>query len=202
MRGLDGRLAAGILLLATACASSPPTRFYALEPIPPAHRTEGQIRPPVKILAVHVPPLLDREQIVREGSPGELIVSDTNRWGAPLAEMTRDVLTQDLLLRLPEGSVILPQQPAPPQTNTITVDILHLQAQADGAVLLEGGWSLIPPGTEAPSLARAIHISEPSGAADYARQARAMSLALGQLADDIARMVSGHDGQAPAPGAP
>lgn len=184
---LAGLLAAGVTILAAACASSPPTRFYTLEPIPPAHRSTGSIRGPVKIAVVHVPPLLDREQIVSEGRPGELIVSDTNRWGAPLADMTRAVLTQDLLLRLPEGSVILPQQPAPPQTNTITVDILRLQAQASGEVRLEGGWSLIPPGAEAPSLDAGIHLSQPAAAADYAQQANAMSLALGRLADDIAR---------------
>ncbi|HZO22183.1 MAG TPA: PqiC family protein [Steroidobacteraceae bacterium] len=183
-------LAIALAALGAGCASSPPTQFFTLEPIPASHPAPEVPHGPIQIVAVHIPPLLDRDQIVREGSPGALIVSDRHRWGAPLGEMMRGVLTQDLLLRLPAGAVVLPQQPAPPQTNTLTVDVLRFVADASGNVILEGAWSLVPPGSDTSTVNLGIHITEPAGGADYAQQAHAMSLAVAQLADEIAGLVS------------
>ncbi len=183
-------LAIGVAALAAGCASSPPTQFFTLEPIPASHSLPEVPHGPIQIVAVHIPPLLDRDQIVREGSPGALIVSDRHRWGAPLGEMMRGVLTQDLLLRLPATAVVLPQQPAPAQTNTLTVDVLRFEADGSGSIILEGAWSLVPPGSDNSTVNLGIHITEPASGADYAPQVHAMSLALAQLADDIAGLVS------------
>lgn len=183
-------LAASLLAWTAGCASSPPTRFYTLEPVQSQHGMTAMYRGPIQVAAVHIPPLLDRDQMVREGGRNELVVSDGNRWGAPLAQMLRSVLTQDLLLRLPASAVVLPQQPAPAQTSVITVDVLRFQAEPSGSVVLEGAWSLVPPGSETASLNLGVHISEPANAQDYAAQAQAMSSALGRLADDIAGLLS------------
>jgi uncharacterized lipoprotein YmbA len=133
--------------------------------------------------------LLDRDQIVRERAPGELEVSEVHRWGAPLSGMLRDVLTQDLALRLPAGSVLLPQQPAPALAASITVDVLSLEARGDH-ISFEGAWSLVPANSEVPSLNRTVHLREPANAQDYAAQVHAMSVALGHLADAMAGALS------------
>ncbi|MGH8137476.1 MAG: PqiC family protein [Steroidobacteraceae bacterium] len=168
------------------CASSPPTQFYTLEVVP-AQRRERQIsHAPVQVAVVHVPPILDRQEIVRGTGSNTVIVSNRHRWAAPMGDMMRRVLTQDLLERLPANAIMLAEQPAPAQTSVLTVDILQFQSEASGQVVLDGSWSLVPAGTETPILSRRVHLTESAGPQDYAMQAKSMSRAVGQLADDIA----------------
>jgi uncharacterized lipoprotein YmbA len=42
-----------------------------------------------------------------------LEVSQQDRWTAPLGDMTRNVLSQDLASRLPNGAIIPPDAPLP-----------------------------------------------------------------------------------------
>lgn len=184
-------LAALLAALLAGCASSPPSRFYALNAVVPTAPSQpaAPLQSPVRVAAVHIPPVLDRTEIVRRGPGNELEISGLNRWGAPLDEMIQRVLTQDLLERLPPGRVVLPSGPAPAQTGRIVLDILQLQSDAAGAVDFEGSWSLLEPGSSSPSLIRDIHYSETARPGDYGDQAAAMSRMLGRLADDIASSV-------------
>lgn len=183
---LSGSLAASL----AGCASSPPTHFYALIAVAPeasADTAASGLRRPVRVAAVHIPPVLDREEIVQRGPGNELEISGLNRWGAPLDEMIQRVLTQDLLERLPAGRVVLPSSPAPPGTDQIIVEILQFQSDAAGAVVFEGSWSLLASGSSTPSAVRHVQYSETAKPGDYGDQAATMSRMLGHLADDIAR---------------
>lgn len=189
-----------------SCASSPPTQFYTLEPVQPCQprsagangcqpvsiqeRTLHASGGPIQVAPVHVPALLERQEIVSERGPSELILSNRHRWGAPVAEMTRRTLTQDLLQRMQGNQVVLPEQPAPPNTREIVVDILRLQSDAGGRVVLQGSWSLLPAGSDTPTLMRNFSFAEQASASSYAAQVQAMSRLLGQLADDIAGAVA------------
>ena len=195
--------------LLASCASSPPTQFYTLEPVQPCQpsgagsaganacgpvsireRTLHASTGPIQVAPVHIPAVLERQEIVTERGPNELILSNRHRWGAPLAEMTRRTLTQDLLQRMQANEVVLPEQPAPPNTREIVVDILRLQYDAAGRVLLQGSWSVLPSGSDTPSLMRNFSLAGQAGATSYAEQVQAMSRLLGQLADDIAGAVA------------
>src|SRR5579871_4845128 len=112
------------LLLVGGCASSPPVRFFALSVEPASTDAKRASKAHVQITAVHIPGVLDRQQMVC-GSGAELTVSDQHRWAAPLAEMIQRVLTQDLAARSPGGMVVLPQEPAPVGTAQIVIDILQ-----------------------------------------------------------------------------
>ena len=140
---------------------------------------------PIQLAPVRIPAVLERQEIVTERGSNELLLSNRHRWGAPLGEMTRRTLTQDLLQRLQESEVVLPEQPAPPNTREIVVEILRLQSDAGGRVLLQGSWSLLPPGSDSPSLMRNFSLAEQASATSYADQVQAMSRLLGRLADDI-----------------
>jgi hypothetical protein len=175
----------GMICLTGGCASSPPVQFYTLGVVP-AERRMGALDAPVQIGAVHLPSVLDRQEMVRERGPNQLELSNEHRWGAPLADMTRRVLTQDLQDRLPASMVVLPEQPAPPHTRVIVIDILKFESESSGHVVLQGSWSLVSTGSDTPSSSRPMQIDEHAPAQDYAAQAQAMSRAVGQLADSIA----------------
>ena len=180
-----------LILTLSACASSPPTRYFALDPVAsgagPAQG--GGMGTPVKIDAVHIPPALDRDSIVRGESDNQLRISSEDRWAGDLGEMIRRVLTQDLAARLPSGMVIAPESPAPPSARGVVVDIMTFQPQA-GEVVLDADWTLLQ-GTQSNAvLRRSVHLTTPA-ASSAQSQAAAMSTLLGQMADAIASQM-GH----------
>jgi len=174
-----------LTLTLAACASSPPTRFFALDAVAPAATsTQERAGAPVKIDAVHIPPALDRESMVRGESGNQLEISSQERWAGDLAEMIRRVLTQDLAARLPSGMVIAPESPAPPSARGVVVDILTFQPRA-GEVELDADWTLLEGTQSNPVLRRSLQLTAPA-AASAQDQAAAMSALLGQLADRMA----------------
>jgi len=179
------------LLTVAGCASSPPTRYFALDPVAPAAASgadrAGGAGVPVKVDAVHIPPALDRESMVRGESGNQLQISSQDRWAGDLGEMIRRVLTQDLASRLPAGMVIAPQSPAPPKAHGLVVDILTFQPQA-GEVVLDADWTLLQGTQSNPVVRRSVHLTA-SGASQAQDEAAAMSTLLGQLADDIAQNI-------------
>jgi uncharacterized protein len=175
------------LLMLAGCASSPPTRFFALDAVPPAAPPADGSGVPVKIDAVHIPPALDRESMVRGESDSQLQISSQDRWAGDLGEMIGRVLTQDLEQRLPSGMVIAPQSPAPTGTRGVVVDILTFQPQA-GEVVLDADWTLLEGTQSNPMLHRSVHLTA-NAATSAQDEAAAMSALLGQLADGIATQV-------------
>ena len=150
---------------------------------------------PLQIASVRLPSALDRREIVREDTPNKLTVSNQDRWGAPLADMTQRVLSQDLTLRLAPGRVVLPGQPAPAGTSAISVEIVEFGADASGSMVLDGSWSIVPGGSDTAVATQRFQLRQPAVHGDYAEQAHVMSILLGQLADEIATQVtqgSGH----------
>jgi uncharacterized lipoprotein YmbA len=172
-------------LMLPACASSPPTHFFTLTPAASVGRSSAAPAFPVQVAAVHIPAILDRQAMVRQTGPNALSISDQNRWGAPLGEMARNVLTQDLTERLPQGAVILPDAPATASAARLVVDIASFTEEAGGRVRLQGSWALMrgqPPKT---ILNRDMNLECKAGGDDPAAQAAAMSRLVGQLADSI-----------------
>lgn len=179
-------LALGVAMLISACGSSPKTQFYTLDPVPPQAPMQAAASIPVQVAAVHIPPALDRQEIVRETAPHQLDVSDQNRWGGPLDNVIQRVLTQDLSQRLPPSGVVLPQEPAPPRHDAIVVDILQFDEDASGQVVFDGSWSLTASDSDKPLVNRHLRLSARAGSNSYGDQVAAMSQVLGELSDNIA----------------
>jgi uncharacterized lipoprotein YmbA len=186
------RLLPVLLVLAlSGCASSPPTRFFTLDALPPAAPVRGSKgQAPLKVDAVHIPPSLDRSSIVRGARGNELEISSRDRWAGDLGETIRRVLTQDLASRLPAGTVIAPDAPAPPSARGLVIDILTFQPQGAGEVVLDADWTLLEGTQSHPVLNRSEHLTA-AGAPSAQGEAAAMSTLLGELADAIAAQIPG-----------
>lgn len=179
-------VAIALIVVLAGCASSPPTRFYTLDPIMPAG--QGPVSTPLtlQVASVHLPAVLDRQEMVRESAPETLQLSDRNRWGAPLGGMMRRVLSQDLAARLPAGAVLGPDASPPAGAKVLVVDVLRFDAGPSGTVALEGSWTLFAAGSDRALLTRPIRLASSSPVRSYHDQAIAMSRLLGRLADQIA----------------
>jgi uncharacterized protein len=173
-----------------ACGSSPKTQFFTLSPASAGAPTTATIAQPVTVAAVHVPGTLDRLEMVRPTGTNTVDVDSTDRWTAPLGDMTRRVLSEDLATRLPKDKVVLPDAPAPPRTAEIVVSISEFGPDPKGGSILSGSWSLVKNGGGAPSLSRNFELR--GGAAQSAAaQAAVMSNLLAQLAGQIASALPG-----------
>ena len=143
----------------------------------------------MKVDAVHIPALLDRRAMVRSAAANQLDISSQDRWGASFGPMARGVLTQDLQSRLPSGTVIPPEVPAPRNARGLVVDILSFIPDGSGQLALNCDWALLEGTPAHPVLSQTARLSEPV-ANTPSSQAHAMSELLGQLADQIAAAAS------------
>lgn len=182
-------LAAAAAVLA-GCGSSPPTRFFTLDAAPASAPVAATAAiAPVRVDAVHIPPVLDRPELVRETAANEVTVSDFAHWSAPLGETARRTLTQDLAARLPAGAVTYPDAPKPADGRGLVVDILSVGHDGDHAVM-DVGWTLTAGLTAsgAPPVAytaRTLRVTAPAAAGPGA-QAVELSALLSRLADAVA----------------
>jgi uncharacterized lipoprotein YmbA len=172
-----------LVTLLGGCGSSPPVEYFALAPTAQHGTAVSAIATPIQVARVHLPPSLDRKQMVRHTGAFTLDISDQHRWSAPLDEMIRQVLSQDLMKLLPPGGVILPHEPAPASTRKVVVNVLEFAPDAQGTIRFEGTWSVIAPGE--PLANRTVQLSEPAGS-DTAAQVRSMSRIVERLAAQIA----------------
>ena len=179
--------AVGVLALA-GCASAP-THFFVLDPTPPAQPSVQSSAPvpptPIQLTSVHIPPDLDRPEVVVQVAANRLKLSDQDHWAAPLGEMIRRVLSQDLDSRLPAGLVVAPDAPAPVSTRAVVVDILEFRSTG-GQVDLQANWTLLAAGSGRPVLSREVRLTADSGAGGADAQAAAMSRLLGEFATGMA----------------
>jgi uncharacterized lipoprotein YmbA len=159
--------------------------FFTLDPMESAHPSTAVARVVIQVGAVHLPPELDRKTMVSQSAPNTLTVAEQDRWGAPLDQMVRRVLTEDLIQRLPQGEVIAPEDTAPAGSQVIALNILRFQREPTGAVVLDGTWSASVAGSDDPGVEHALALKAAGVQNNSAAQARAMSQLVGDLADAI-----------------
>ncbi len=183
-----------------AACSSPANRYYTLSAQPqaaaePASAAAGLVSRTVAIGEIKLPGALDRPQIARRLGPNQLEFAAYDRWAGPLDSMIRRVLEADLRARLPQGAVLVDDNPSAPANVTIAVDISRFDADKAGQVTLDAGWEKLGKDGAVSGAPRQASIIEPGLGPHAAAVAAAMSRAIAALA---ARIAAGL-GQAVAP---
>ncbi|HUZ12791.1 MAG TPA: PqiC family protein [Caulobacteraceae bacterium] len=178
-------IAVGALGLA-ACSHSPPTSFYTLDPTPAVGEASSAPATRIQLQAVHIPAVLDRPQVVSEVAADRLRISEQDHWGAPLADLIRRALAQDLAARLAPGLLVLPGAPRPAGARQLVVNILAFEAGTDGRVRLQASWTLLPAAKSQAPLTRDVDLIAKQPSSNAKAQAKSMSALLGRLADQIA----------------
>jgi uncharacterized lipoprotein YmbA len=177
-----------VVLLLAACASAK-TDYYTLSAVPPAHPapTGRPLHPPLEVGEVSVPAIVDRDEIVLLAPNDLLHLTGTSVWGAPLRQLIRRALSDDLSERLPPGSVLPPGDPAPKGgLRILTVSIERFDGDTAGHVVLRAAWLLTRSGQTPSGTPHRERIEVNAGAGTAAAVVPAMSRALGVLADRMA----------------
>lgn len=171
-------------VLVAGCRSAP-TRLFTLYGVAPVTGRNAYAGPAVRIDAVHVPPALDRIEVVGDIAPGEQSISDLDHWSAPLGQVARQALAADLVARLPEGQVIFPHLRKPAGALGISVDVLDISSDSRGTSM-QASWSVTQAGAPVRSAGATLTLRTELPSHGAMATAQALSALLGQLADRIA----------------
>jgi uncharacterized lipoprotein YmbA len=173
-----------VALTLGACQSGP-TRIHGLDPAEPATRLDSYQAPALRVDTLSVPASWDRIEILRLSAAGTLEISEFDHWSAPLAQIARQTLSDDLDQRLPSGSVIYPRLPKPDGALGVDVDILEVTVAARQASM-QASWLIVPAAGQQSAKRSAASLHGSMNSTEPAAVARAWSELIGQLADRIA----------------
>lgn len=167
------------------CAASPPLTYLVLSPVSGSvYEMSGA---PLAVGRVAMPPVTDRSFLTSGSGENLIVISNNAMWAAPLESMAQTVLARDLAARLPGHHVAMPGDHVPEKAMVVSVNVITFLPYP-GHVVLAADWRVTMPAVTAPIEGR-VRIAVPSGDTPQA-QAQAMSQALGELADHIARQIA------------
>ena len=93
-------------LTLAGCSSSPPVRYFSLEPVYEVVENTGEERPIVGLGQLRTPNFLFRSQLVTRDRGGELIVHDFKRWSEPLDQAIHRVVAANIDSLLDDMTVV------------------------------------------------------------------------------------------------
>jgi uncharacterized lipoprotein YmbA len=106
MNRLQVTASACIVLLLSACASSPPVRFYALDSVPRNIGAEGGgIN--IGLGPMAFPDYLKRPQIVKRTAGSEMIIAEFDRWAEPVDRSFKRILASNVDDMLEDAVVVV-----------------------------------------------------------------------------------------------
>lgn len=181
------QVAAGLVIILTACSSPNPV-LYTIAPVAGVERKGG---PGVILLQqIGLERYLERSQIVRSSENFKLDVMANDWWGEPLGAMLTRVLIDALSQRLPQ-SVVLSEVGVVSATPDVTIalNILRMDEDASGSVVLQAQVGVTFKGRGAPLL-RSFRFLVPHTSPGIPGEVAAISVAVGQLADGLASLLS------------
>ena len=175
---------------AAAACSSPNPDLYTLSPLPGTPVPGGPAT--VLLHQVFIARYLERPEIVRSSENFRLDVMANDAWGEPMAPMISRVLADDLSQRLP-GTTILNINGAitAKEEATVEVNVQRMDRDAAGALAFVAQASVERAQSSKGAVTRTNRTSVPIASAATGDEVRAMSIALGRLADEIADMLRG-----------
>jgi uncharacterized protein len=173
-----------VAVLLGGCRSAP-TRIYLLAPAAPASHMDIRHARALRVDTLNVPAGWDRTEILTLSAAGTLQISDFDHWAAPLAQLARHTLSDDLDQRLPAGSVIYPRLPKPSGALGVNVDILDFILGPSQASM-RASWVIGPSGDAQGAKRSTAEVRSSMSSDEPAAVAHAWSDLIGQLADRIA----------------
>ena len=204
-RGRDivaGILLIGIALWLAGCASTPPSSFYRLTPLPEAAARDAPLTGTgitVGVGPVTFPDYLDRPQIVSGRGGNQLELDELHRWGGSLQDDFLRVLGENLGHLLGTGQVLVyPAEVRFPVQFRVIAAVLEFGGTARGEALLKIRWAVVDPYSERPLMVREASYRSPVDGQGPAALVAAMSRSLG----DFSREVADRLAKLPPPAAP
>lgn len=183
--GLLALLAIGVL---TACGSSPPVQYYALEPQALSYEPDTDDAIVLGLGPLRTADYLKRSQMVTRGSNNEILVDSMNRWAEPLDGAIQHILATNVDRQLTSVVAV-----SFPDTDTAEIDyrlvgrVHRFDVDQNGLAVLESQWR-IETGDGEPMIAqrRDRFTANSTRSNDPGANAAALTDVLGQFSRAIA----------------
>lgn len=177
--------------LLTSCAS-PPLRLYTLGM--PSDQAVRQPHLPrastIEISRTVIPDYLDSQDIVlRNGE--EIVRSPKSRWATRLSLGITDLITNQIATFHP-NELITDQPLADAATLRVQVNISRLDVDANGSVVLDANWAVLPQDPNKPLIRDRVHLSETGDVSTDAAIATLMRKVIIELANHVNQSVPPH----------
>ncbi|MFZ5761054.1 MAG: PqiC family protein [Thermodesulfobacteriota bacterium] len=178
----------------TACATTPPARFYTLSSLPGPGKAQAisttQRRQVVGIGPIALAQYLDHPAITTRSGDTTLVRSEFDRWGGTLADEISRVLVENMGTLLPgERFLVLPWLETAAIDYRMQLHITRFEAERQQAVTLNVAWLLFDREGRTPLASGDVALREPVRAEGYGEVTAAMSRALAELSRQIAAAI-------------
>ena len=187
----------GILfMLLAGCASTEPSRFYALTPMPGSDakilsQTESQ-EVSIGVGPVRIPDYLDRQPIVTSSSQNKITFSEFDRWAGSLKDDFSRVLSENLSVLLSTDRVSLfPWRGSMAIDYQVEVEVYQFDGELGGNLSLTARWTIFGGKDNKVLVMKKTSFTEPAGSPGYEAMVAAQSRALMHLSRDIAVAIKG-----------
>jgi uncharacterized protein len=183
----------------SGCASTPPSNFYTLAPIPAFEAKSSSVdredrndrldeELAIGLGPVTFPLFLDRPQIVSRASANRLAIDELERWGGTLQDDFRRVWSENLALLTGSSRIlILPSEIRYPLDVRLSAEILAFEGTAEGQAELRVRWSVLEPNLDQVLLARESRYQRPiAPPGDTQALLAALSLTLADFSREVA----------------
>jgi uncharacterized lipoprotein YmbA len=178
----------------SGCASSPPTRFYALSS---SATTVQEIKSSANdgclsfgIGPIKIPNYLNQPQIVTRGGSNELTRAEFDHWAERLEDNLTRVLAKNLSNLLCTQTIVLfPWRGKIPMDYRIEMEVLRLDGSLGGDVTLEAWWMVLSGDGKKMLLNKKSTFTEAVAGKDYSSLVSAQSRAVGLLSSEIAQAI-------------
>ncbi len=180
---------ASLLLMLTACGTSPSTRMYILEPVAVQSADRGRALLSITVNEVTLPKHLARKEILSRDRHFMVSTAEFDRWAEPLGENITSVLAENLSVLLGSDRVVAyPWSSGEGVDFTVNVQVLAFSPDPSGDVVLNALWRIADSAGDTVALKKS-HYSEASATNDIIATVSAMSRTVGALSQDIASML-------------
>ncbi len=183
-------LSAVYLLVLSACGSSPPVRYYSLNPIDTDYQQDPDDAVMLGIGPLSIPDYLNRSQIVTRDVDAQMRVDDFSRWTEPLADSMHRIISTDVDNLLHGVVVVMYPYEAVVRSHLdyrLVGDVNRFDADSSGLVVLEIQWAIVD--TEANLLVparRNRYQAQMVTSGDFGAMVAAMNDVLSQFSRDVA----------------
>jgi uncharacterized protein len=137
MSGFYPRLVVAWLVSIGIGCTSAPVRYYTLTPAPDKTFPVSATTPTVDVRVVHIPPQLNRAELMVRAGPTEVTVLENERWASPVSDEIKDALRLELRHRLGRMTGLHRDF----SKLTLDIDVQHLEAEFGRYALIEVSWS-------------------------------------------------------------
>ena len=187
MRCLAALMICAALVLASGCASTPPSRFYTLSAVSVPAASPSSVS--VAVGPVSVPADVDRPQFVVSTGPNQVELDEFNRWAAPLQNGISRAVAENLVMMLGTPRVTLyPQTLSADADYRAAIEVQSFASAPGEAAMLDAVWTVRRMKDGKTQTGRTT-VREPVREKGFDALAAAHSRAVARLSQDIAGAV-------------